>query len=59
MLILSKESKKEFSQRKLETYDRYNRVINWGRKYPVDFAEWLFGIEMLDYQAYEIGRAHV
>ena len=54
MLILSKESKKEFSQRKLETYDRYNRVINWGRKYPVDFAEWLFGIEMLDYQAYAL-----
>lgn len=54
MLIIPKESKKEFSQRKLETYDKYCRVINWGRKYPVAFAERFFGIELLDYQKYMI-----
>lgn len=54
MLIIPKESKKEFSQRKLETYDRYCRVINWGRQYPVSFAERFFGIDLLDYQKYMV-----
>lgn len=54
MLIIPSETKKEFSQRKLETYDKYCRVINWGRKYPVAFAERFFGIGLLDYQKYII-----
>ena len=54
MLIIPKETKKEFSQRKLETYDKYCRVINWGRRYPVAFASRFFGIDLLDYQKYMI-----
>lgn len=50
----SKSSQKEISQRKLETYDKYCKVINWGRAYPVEFASRFFGIELLDNQKYAI-----
>jgi hypothetical protein len=50
----SKPSQKEISQRKLETYDKYCKVINWGRAYPVEFASRFFGIELLDNQKYAI-----
>lgn len=54
MEILVKETKKELSQRKLETYERYSRVIQWGRRNPVRFASRFYGIEMLDLQNYAI-----
>lgn len=50
----SKPSQKEISQRKLETYDKYCKVINWGRAYPVEFASRFFGIDLLDNQKYAI-----
>lgn len=46
------ETKKELSQRRLETYAMYNRVIQWGRKHPVEFCRRVFGIELLDIQKY-------
>jgi hypothetical protein len=49
-----KSTEKELSQRKLETYDRYQRVINWGRQYPVEFASRIMGIELLDMQKYAL-----
>ena len=45
-------SHKEISQRKLETYDKYSKVIQWGRAYPVEFASRFMGIELLDMQKY-------
>jgi len=42
----------EISQRKLETYARYIQVLDWGRKYPIQFAERFMGIELLDFQKY-------
>lgn len=42
----------EISQRKLETYARYCRVINWGRVHPIEFGARFMGIEYLDYQKY-------
>ena len=41
---------KEVSQRKLEEYDEFCRIINEGRKNPIWFANYFFGIEMMDYQ---------
>lgn len=40
----------ELSQRKKEEYEQYCKVISWGRKAPVLFCEWAFGIKLLDYQ---------
>ncbi len=50
--LLTKPSQKEISQRKLETYDKYSKVIQWGRAYPVEFTSRFMGIELLDMQKY-------
>ena len=49
-----KPSKKEISQRKLENYSRYAKVISWGRRDPVSFVGRFMGIELLDIQKYSI-----
>lgn len=43
-------SQQDLSQRKLEEYDRYLTIINWGRQNPVRFAETVFGLGLMDYQ---------
>ena len=50
--LINKPSQKEISQRKLETYDKYSKVIQWGRAYPVEFTSRFMGIELLDMQKY-------
>ena len=50
--ILNNPSQKEISQRKLETYDKYPKIIQWGRAYPVEFTSRFMGIELLDMQKY-------
>ena len=40
----------EWSQRKVEEYEKAAKVINQGRENPVRFAEEVFGIAMIDYQ---------
>lgn len=40
----------ELSQRNLEEYERFTKIINEGRKNPVWFANYFFGIELMDYQ---------
>ncbi len=42
----------EVSERKKEIWDRYNKVIQWGRKHPLRFAERFLGIEFTDHQKY-------
>ena len=54
MIFTNKKSKNEISQRKMEVYERYTKVINWGRAYPIPFCSRFFGIEMLDFQKYLI-----
>lgn len=46
------QTRKELSQRRLETYDRYTHLIQWGRKYPIEFCSRVLGIELLDFQKY-------
>lgn len=52
--LLSPLSVKELSQRKLETYEKYCIILQWGRSHPVEFASRFFGIELLDIQKYAI-----
>lgn len=52
--IQKRSGKKEISQRKLETYEKYCNVIQWGRRNPVAFASRFMGIDMLDLQSYVI-----
>lgn len=52
IIIINKPSQKEISQRKLETYDKYSKIIQWGRAYPVEFTSRFMGIELLDMQKY-------
>ena len=54
MIFINNKSKNEISQRKLEVYERYCKVINWGRAYPVEFCSRFLGIELLDFQKYVI-----
>ena len=48
--IISVPSKSELSQRQIEEYSRYCKVINAGRKNPVWFNEYIFGYKLMDYQ---------
>ncbi len=50
MYINTPMSKKELSQRKLEEYEKYTRVIQEGRKNPIWFIEEFFGVKLFDYQ---------
>ena len=54
MDIFTKTSTKELSQRKLENYDKYCKIVQWGRGDPVAFASRIMGIELLDIQKYAI-----
>ncbi len=47
---------KEVSQRKLEVYDKYCQVVQWGRAHPVRFCSRFMGVELLDFQAYILGN---
>lgn len=52
MVVYTPMSHKELSQKKLEEYEKMSKIIQWGRKNPVKFAELMFGIKLIDYQAY-------
>lgn len=42
----------ELSQKKIEEYQKWSDIANWGRKNPVRFAEEIFGTQMIDFQRY-------
>lgn len=52
--IFVKPTKKELSQREMETYRRYCDIIQWGRKYPIEFGKRFLGFDFYDYQSYQI-----
>ena len=52
MEIYTPMSTKELSQKKLEEYDKMAKIIQWGRRNPVKFAETFFGTKLIDFQAY-------
>jgi len=50
MYVNAPMSKKELSQRKLEEYSKFTKVISEGRKNPIWFIEEFFGVKLFDYQ---------
>ena len=54
LTIINSKSPKEVSLRRMETYEKYSRIINWGRQNPVKFASRFMGAELLDLQKYAI-----
>lgn len=40
------------SERKQEAFDRYSKIIQWGRQYPVKFCERFYGLALIDNQKY-------
>lgn len=42
----------KLSLQKQTAYENFSKIINWGRSNPVAFAEYMFGIKLLDLQAY-------
>lgn len=47
-----KPSEYDISVMKLEAFDKYAKIIQWGRSNPIKFCERFFGVEFLDYQKY-------
>lgn len=45
-------SVENLSQRKLEGYLKWAKIVQWGRRNPVKFAEQFIGVEFMDYQRY-------
>lgn len=45
-------TRENLSQRKLEGYLKWAKIIQWGRQQPVKFAEQFLGVEFMDYQRY-------
>lgn len=50
MEIMTRLTNKEFSQKKLEEYANWEKIVQYGRKNPIWFMQWAFGIELMDYQ---------
>ena len=50
MTIYTPTSEKELSQRKIEEYNKYCKLIQWGRRNPILFSEFIFGVKLFDFQ---------
>lgn len=50
--VIYNKSDYEISQRKMEMFDKYLKVIQWGRRNPVKFMEIFFGLQFTDHQRY-------
>ena len=50
--VVYNKSDYEITQRKMELFDKYLKVIQWGRKHPVQFMEKFFGLQFTDHQRY-------
>lgn len=59
MEYFSVPTNKEISERKLEAFHRYSKIIQFGRKYPVRFVERFYGIVLLDNQKYVFQKSWV
>ena len=44
----------EVTTRRAEIFEKYNKVIQYGRRNPVWFIEEIFKVPLLDYQKYII-----
>ena len=44
----------ELNAKKIKEFVRYCKLLQWGRKNPVDFAAYILGIDLLDLQKYAL-----
>ena len=47
----------DLTNRQYEEWMRWVRLVQWGRKNPIQFCEEIFGIEFMDYQKYAFGMS--
>jgi len=45
--------------RDYETYQKYIKLIQWGRKNPVQFIEKVFDVQLMDYQRWLVAQMWV
>ena len=50
--VIYNKSDYELSQRKIEMFEKYLKMIQWGRREPVKFLEEVFGLQFTDHQRY-------
>ena len=50
MEIMTRLTDKEFSQKKLEEYSNWQKIVQYGRQNPIWFLEWGLGAALLDFQ---------
>ena len=50
--VIYNKSDYELSQRKIEMFEKYLKMIQWGRREPVKFMEEVFGLQFTDHQRY-------
>ena len=50
--VIFKDFNYEITQRRIEMFEKYNKVIQWGRRNPVRFMEDFFGLQFTDHQRY-------
>jgi hypothetical protein len=50
--IINKKANREIVQSKMDGYLKFCELIRWGRNNPSKFAEFMYGIEFMDYQKY-------
>lgn len=50
MEIMTRLTNKEFSQKKLEEYDNWQKIVQYGRQNPIWFLNFAFGVELIDFQ---------
>ena len=50
MEIMTRLTDKEFSQKKLEEYSNWQKIVQCGRQNPIWFLEWGLGAALLDFQ---------
>lgn len=50
MEFFVKATKRELTTKKLEAYQRWAELRQWGLKNPIKFSEYIYGIEFLDFQ---------
>ena len=44
----------DLSAKKIREFTRHCKLLQWGRKNPVDFAAYVLGIDLLDLQKYAL-----
>lgn len=52
--IYNRQTQTDLNLRKLEVLEKYNKIIQWGRKNPTRFIEEIFKIQLFDYQKWVI-----